>query len=38
MYIFHNFRILLYDIIGFIKTERERERERERLDPEEHFI
>ena len=28
MYIFHNITILLYDIIGFIKTERERERER----------
>ena len=28
MCIFHNFTILLYDIIGFIKTERERERER----------
>ena len=30
MCIFHNFTILLYDIIGFIKRERERERERER--------
>ena len=38
MYIFHNFTILLYDIIGFIKRERDRERERERetIDPEEH--
>ena len=30
MYIFHNFTILLYDIIGFIKRDRERERKRER--------
>ena len=30
MYIFHIVTILLYDIIGFIITEREREREREK--------
>ena len=42
MCIFDNFTILLYDIIGFIKTERERERERKReresINPEEQFI
>ena len=30
MNVFHIFTILLYDIIGFIITERKRERERER--------
>ena len=41
MYIFYNFTILLYEIIGFNKQrerERERERERDKIYPKEHFF